>query len=594
MKNFFEELRRRNVIKAAISYLIFSWALLQVADILFPIIDIPPSVLRYLLVVLIICFPGWLVFAYIYELTPNGIKKRAEIVQPEKKGKFLVLGVVFVLLLIISSYFLYVKEGSSHEAVEVNDKSLAVLAFVDLSPAKDQEWFSDGLTDELLNSLTRVPELKLISRTSSYAFKGKNLPIKEIADSLHVSYIIEGSVRKANNQIRVTAKLINAESGIQLWSSTYDRTMDDIFSIQADISENIVHALNILLDERTSQNFFSSGTKNVEAFEEFLKGTAKYNLYHNSGVMDTLVAANRHFEKAISIDPKFAKAYFLHADYYEHALVEGRAKELGLTEEELYNKLINDLSAAIQFATVESDKLSYQLNKIYFSNDWSEAAHILDQIIKSDVLNMEPGWGDEFLSLRDPAFLLKRRMRQLETDPFNQYAKYNVMQCLLRFNLVDSVENMLAKIPSKDLPNKQMEWKIQIQKGNFQKALEIAKVNFPSNWGQIKLSKLLAGKNEGVMDELKSELNSNPFMAINFYNALGNYDKADSAARYIDSKFSGPSLLENYIAWDSYNRIYFHLSATPNFSARLKELGIDVVQYEKDNYYQYPVVKIKN
>ena len=158
--------------------------------------------------------------------------------KPQRNKKVPVI--IFLLIIVsIAAYFIYPKLGSSEKIVKANDRSLAVLPFVDMSPDKDQEWFSDGLTEELLNSLSRLPELELIARTSSFAFKGKNIPLIKIADSLGVAYIVEGSVRKMGNQLRITAQLIETDKGTHVWSNTYDRTFDDVFAIQADIAESI-------------------------------------------------------------------------------------------------------------------------------------------------------------------------------------------------------------------------------------------------------------------------------------------------------------------------------------------------------------------
>ena len=152
-----------------------------------------------------------------------------------------------------------------------------------MSPKKDQEWFSDGLTEELLNSLSSLEDLKLISRTTSFSFKDKGLSAKRIADSLGVAHVLEGSVRKIDDQLRVTVQLIKANDDTHLWSHVYEYTIDSVFKIQGDISKNVANTLNLLLDSQTREQMYNTGTTSVEAYQEYLKGKAIYNEAHSTG-----------------------------------------------------------------------------------------------------------------------------------------------------------------------------------------------------------------------------------------------------------------------------------------------------------------------
>lgn len=191
-----------------------------------------------------------------------------------------VLTVLTVLILIaISGYFLYPKLNSPAEVTTL-DKSIAVLPFADLSSGKDLSWFSDGLTEEILNSLTQVEDLSVIARTSSFAFKDKNLPIKRIADSLGVNYVVEGSVRRANDQLRITAQLSRAADGFNIWSHSYDYTSADFFKVQREIASQIAASLGISLDPATQQKMQWAGTTNPDAFLAFLRGVDLYEEFH--------------------------------------------------------------------------------------------------------------------------------------------------------------------------------------------------------------------------------------------------------------------------------------------------------------------------
>ncbi|NNL88247.1 MAG: TIR domain-containing protein, partial [Marinicaulis sp.] len=199
-----------------------------------------------------------------------------------------------------------------------SDKSVAVLPFIDLSPNKDQEYFSDGLTEEILNSLARLPELKVTARTSAFYFKGKDIPVPEIAETLEVKNIVEGSVRRAGNRLRITAQLIRAEDGIHLWSDTYDGTLNDIFDVQEAIAENIATTLEVYLDADAREAMFAHGTRDVEAFDHYLRGRAQQAEWHDHYEGDGIWRANQSFAKAVERDPTMARAYFHMADPYAH------------------------------------------------------------------------------------------------------------------------------------------------------------------------------------------------------------------------------------------------------------------------------------
>ena len=193
-----------------------------------------------------------------------------------------------------------------------------MLAFADMSPQKDQEWFSDGITEEILNSLANLPELKVTARTSSFYFKGKDVPLDEIANKLGVAHIVEGSVRKMENRLRITAQLIRASDGFHIWSQTYDRSTEDIFQVQTEIAESIAKTLlNELTPEKKSKLAVTK-TASVEAYEYYLRGNKiHFDKYYPSGVEKYFKDAERNFLKAISLDPNYADAYGALADLYD-------------------------------------------------------------------------------------------------------------------------------------------------------------------------------------------------------------------------------------------------------------------------------------
>ncbi len=260
--NFLEELKRRNVYKVGIAYVVIAWLLIQIATQVFPFFDIPNWAVRLVILLLALGFPVALVLAWAFEITPEGIKRDSEIAPNEsitrRTGRKLI-GITIAVAVAAGGMLAFQLFGprlmteripAASQATPVaviSENSIAVLPFVDMSQAKDQGYFSDGISEELLNLLGRIPQLKVPSRTSSFSFKGKQVEIPEIARQLRVAHVLEGSVRKSGDQLRITAQLIRAADGYHLWSETYDRKMDDIFKIQDEIAGEVVRKLKITL-----------------------------------------------------------------------------------------------------------------------------------------------------------------------------------------------------------------------------------------------------------------------------------------------------------------------------------------------------------
>ncbi len=206
---------------------------------------------------------------------------------------------------------------------EVNSRSVAVLPFVNMSSDPENEYFADGLSEELLNQLAQIPDLQVAGRTSSFSYKDKNEDLRVIGNTLGVAHVLEGSVRRQGDQVRVTAQLIRVNDGFHLWSNTYDRTMDDVFVIQDDISSNVANALKIVLDETAWQRMQDVGVRNVDAFIEFQKAQELFEIAHGSGdLMENMREGLVHYDRAIELVPDFDAAYWQKSDYYAHVILE--------------------------------------------------------------------------------------------------------------------------------------------------------------------------------------------------------------------------------------------------------------------------------
>ena len=540
------------------------------------------------------------------------VVERSEL-SKERKSKIslkMILGLSFIPLVLILAYYLFANYNTAKPATEALEKSIAVLPFVDMSPGKDQEWFSDGLTEELLNTLARMPDIKLMARTSSFAFKGKKLTAQSIADSLKVNYILEGSVRKMADELRITAQLIQASDGSNLWSNTYDRTMSDIFSIQEDISENIAAALDIVLDENERERMYSIGTRNVEAYEEYLKGNELYQYAHAFSTTDSsLLKANEHYTTAILLDPTFPQPYSKRHDFYAHYFIEGdigvyKYALADISDNQAYKIIVDDLEAAIKLNEEEDFNLVFQIDKLFLSNNWSSIPAIVEKTKVAErnnqaLLLLGTGWDIPIRCIYDPESLKDHQLSKFLLDPYDPAANIYATIAYIKLHQLDSAILFLDK-SNLDIQNTpalaHQRSIIEIIKGNYQQAHEILENSFLNQEVKIEdyseyymLTKLLSG-NRNDLPELVSYINDLGLRGLPFYHLMGKYDKADSLAKVYDDKFLGPSILLRYI---SRNPLFFHLSATPNFSARLQELGIDPEQYEEEQYIKLPVTPIE-
>jgi TolB-like protein len=326
--SLFQELKRRNVIKVAIAYIVVAWLVAQVLQLVFESFGTPEWVMKTVLVLMAAGLAFALIFAWAFELTPEGLKREKEVdrsrsITPQTGQKLNRL-IIAVMALAIG-YFAWDKfvhsgpqapgpvetagqetaEQAPAPAVSEPDKSVAVLPFVDMSPERDQEYFTDGLTENLLNALAQLRELKVAGRTSSFAFKGRNEDLRDIGEQLGVAHILEGSVQKSGQRVRVTAQLVSAGDGYHLWSQTYDRTLEDIFAVQDEIATEVATAMRVTLLGHGSEAGASASPQAGDAYNDYLKGL--YEL--NRGNLEANERAISYFQRALEQDPKLALAW---------------------------------------------------------------------------------------------------------------------------------------------------------------------------------------------------------------------------------------------------------------------------------------------
>src|SRR5438046_146107 len=326
---FLTELKRRKVYRVAVAYALVAWLLIQAASILFPTFDAPPWVMKVFVAVLVLGFPIALVFSWAFEITPEGIKREEDVPPNESithhTGRKIV-GITIVVAVIAAGLFVYqlvrskntgTPRQSEATTASISQKSVAVLAFANLSDDKGSEYFSDGISEELLTVLQKIPGLHVAARTSAFSFKGKNATAQEIGQKLGVAHLVEGSVRKSGDQVRIAARLTRADTGEELWSENYTRNLKDVFAVQTELAQTIVEQLRSrfggadpgsIAKEKIQaevQAAEKGGTRNIEAHESYLQGRFYENRHSEKSAREALAA----YEHAVALDPGFALAW---------------------------------------------------------------------------------------------------------------------------------------------------------------------------------------------------------------------------------------------------------------------------------------------
>jgi len=494
--NLFSELKRRNVYKVAVAYAVVGWLLVQVATQVFPFLEIPNWVVRLVIALVVIGFPIALVIAWAFEATPQGIK-RTEDVDPfdSRSGQVLTAGrasknhvwiyivvigaAISVALFFLGRYTAGTKEAASPS--QPSNKSIAVLPFMNMSADKSDEYLSDGMTEELINVLTKVKGLRVPGRSACFAFKGKNEDdiFHKVGEQLHVSAVLEGSVRKAGDKLRITAQLVNVADGYHLWSETYDRDMKDILAVQSDVAQRVVQALELQLGGEEARALAKKPTENAEAYRLYLLGRYHFNKFTRAGWTNAI----HYFEQALQVDPAYALAYCGLADTYGWAggqIVAGREawakeKELALKAlaldpnlAEAHLSLGVALFSAFDFHGSEDElKRAIQLNSnlalAYDQYGWTFMAKgDFDGAIANEkkaleldplnpLLNTDLGFFLHWARRYDEGIVQLRKT--LELDPNNALAEQTLGWCLhWKGKTVDALAEFQKATTLDDLP----------------------------------------------------------------------------------------------------------------------------------------------
>jgi adenylate cyclase len=308
--SFFAELKRRNVYKVAVAYIVGGWALSQGIAQVFPVFDVPNWVIRLIVLLIIVGFPVAVVLAWAFEITPEGIKRTEDVdlsgQRVPKKHAWLYV-VIIGALVSVGLFFLgryTAGNASSAAGTELPAKSIAVLPFENLSDDKNTAYFSDGITEEILNALAQIPGLKVAARRSAFQFKGNDLDLRKIGQILGVAHILEGSLQKAGDQVRINVQLVDVQNGLQTWSEKYDRKLDNVFAVEDEIAKAIATQLRVQLTGGAGQPLVVDSTNNPQAHELYLRGLTLLAA-RGPGLRD----ARDLFQQAIKLDAGYAQAW---------------------------------------------------------------------------------------------------------------------------------------------------------------------------------------------------------------------------------------------------------------------------------------------
>lgn len=603
--SLFAELKRRNVVRVGIAYIIIGWVLAQVAEFAFENFGAPEWVLKTFVVVLLLGLPLALFFAWAFEITPEGVKRekdvdRSKSVTPStgRMLDFVIIGALVIAL----GYFVWERqsitdraEAMAEDTVSANDKtaaggpdkrSIAVLPFVNMSSDQEQEWFADGLTEELLNALVRTPDLLVAARTSSFKYKGSTEDVPTIAAALGVAHVLEGSVRRSRDRLRVTAQLIRAHDGFHLWSQTYDRNPDDVIAIQEDVAIAIARALETAMDPDALELMVSAGTTSVPAYEAYLEALAYSARSLETGDEQLILQEKDALERAVAADPSFASAHWELALFWQ---AQRNVSSIGslLTDHTPAERKAN-LGAAISRA-IETEQdpvrvLQYRafaahsemrfgqglrlrneylasrpndfgamrgkLNDLMYLGRWDEARKIARQLATIGAEDAE-SVQDTISSLvfaGDLAGAVEESHKAIERYPNNTLVAYQAHRAFLWNGNIDEARALLPKILSSQLriENKGYAGLRQAcAEGNLANAMQIIK-------------------------QLENELlQDNPAYLWLAYHTLGQPKKADAL---LMSLHDADQLYElsRYLVYP-----YFDARSFPKIVAILKQQGID-------------------
>lgn len=603
--NLFTELKRRNVFRVGLAYLVAAWLVAQVVELAADSFAAPGWIMKMLIVVLIIGFPAVLFFAWAYEFTPEGLKRESEVTRAEsithetaRRLDYVTIVLVLAAVVITLADRHYFAESGTEETVpaavqtEVSDpgaqqyaatdRSIAVLPFVNMSDDSENEYFADGLAEEILNRLAQLPELRVAGRTSSFQYKGRNEDLRDIARDLNVAHVLEGSVRRGGDQIRITAQLVRATDGTHLWSQTYDRTLEDVFRIQDEIAENVATNLDVVMNDQRREMMRRVGVRNVDAFVAYQKGWHIFvDAHDGEDVLDGLRRANEHFARATELYPGFGDAWYWQADLYQHILLEDDSNLEALERAQAEAQRL--LSAATEHARSPQQSAYSNFTRAVFSDDWSNIRTLLERAWTAQTC-VGPNWSELVAQFgMQEQVLEESRMYGECQGGFRSIVAYQrQLEGLLMTGLLQNAL-ALADQAIEQLGQSASTSALRVQAllalGRREDAAQEAElIMTESRLGHLVAVSLAVTGRMGEANQAAEAWMALPdtqvYNRLALFAALGRAGESRQLAASIDARPGGHLLLAS-AALDCLCGAPFDIEVTPNFMARLEEGGLE-------------------
>jgi TolB-like protein len=601
--SFINELKRRNVIRVGVAYMVAAWLLLQIVDVLVPILELPGWVGKLIFLIMVVGVIPVLIFSWAYEMTPEGLKPESEVEHDQsvtlqtarKLDRVTIVLLLIVVGIVVADRFIPESGDISVDSQKADliqpepnkliaskpaqaadgRQTVAVIPFVNMSDDETNEYFSDGISEELLNVLVRIKSLRVPSRTSSFTFKGSDKKLAEIGQELGVDHILEGSVRKAGNRIRVTAQLIEVKTDTHLWSATYTRELDDIFAIQDEIAQAIVNALQLTLSGAGNQSLSAHSTTNIDAYNKYLLGRHLWN--QRTWSSDSLLAAIKPLREAVEIDPGYDQAWAALAETY--ILIP--TYNLGTVEEFVpLGREATSKALAINPDSARALTASGFI-KANFDYNWDGANADFERAI-----TLEPGyaiahfWYGNFLNVqRRLEEALVQLQQAMDVDPLSAIVRHTPGYMLLWAMRPDEAEIHFMRALELGPPMRWTLWNLDIlntlrgdydearlwvrqlaEMESFDPAADLARINALENPLLKEQALTLLRQREDLADGAFGK-------AIQF-TLLGEYESA------LESLESGFAAGDPQITHINYIKLYDPLRDNPRFQAMLKEMNL--------------------
>ncbi|HKX57032.1 MAG TPA: hypothetical protein VJN01_13065 [Xanthomonadales bacterium] len=630
--SFFQELKRRNVVRMGIAYGVVAWVLLQFIDFALEVIDAPGWILQVFVLTAAIGLPIVLIFSWVFELTPEGLKRESEIdrsqsITPEtgrKIDRIIIGALALAVVVLLADRFISspsetemgsepiseqqsqpvttsekVSEPISDPISEPAERSIAVLPFHAMSSGEDDEYFADGLTEEILNSLAQLPELLVTARTSSFAFKDQDLPVQEIAAQLNVRHVVEGSVRRSGERLRVTVQLIRAADGFHLWSENYDSTEQDTIAVQEDIAAKIAQALDVVLDDAKREAMRKAGLRDVPAFIALQKGNELYENAHGSGEQIPLLReANRYFEQVLERVPTYNAARRDHSDLYVHMLINQatRSSLEGATEEELAIALptaLNDVQQVIEHAHDDNERFNAELDFAFMNSDWAGMSARVERFLDQEGCDWAT-WIDNMAIPMGFADRLQESMeRRINCDPLASSAWQSLVRVLIWAGKPEAAfewaQQGMQRAPGAWLSMQQTAALIALGRFDDAEAALDAQVLDPMWQNHNRLMIAAARVDEAEIERVlaayrEATKGEEEWYFGLMYNAwLGRTEDANALAAKVDQHVFGSPALIVITLWCACGAP-FDIAATPKFAADVAESGMPWPPFSPINF----------